>query len=57
MADQSSNKVRQIVISTGVVTTLAGSGVGGKNNGPGTAATFKQPVGITTDGIDLLCYR
>ena len=53
VAYQDSNKVRQIVISTGVVTTLAGSGVGGKNNGPGTEATFKQPVGITTDGIDI----
>ena len=53
VAYQDSNKVRQIVISTGVVTTLAGSGVGGKNNGPGTEVTFKQPVGITTDGIDI----
>ena len=53
VAYQDSNKVRQIVISTGVVTALAGSGVGGKNNGPGTEATFKQPVGITTDGIDI----
>ena len=41
------------MISTGVVTTLAGSSVGSKNNGPGTEATFKQPVGITIDGIDL----
>ena len=52
-ADSYNHLLRQIVISTGVVTTLAGSGVGGKNNGPGTEATFKQPVGITTDGIDI----
>ena len=53
VAYQDGNKVRQIVISTGVVTTLAGSGSGSKVNGTGTQATFKQPVGITTDGIDL----
>ena len=41
------------MISTGVVTTLAGSGSGSKVNGTGTESTFRQPVGITTDGIDL----
>lgn len=45
--------LRKIVISTGVVTTLAGSfGVGG-NNGTGTAATFSYPMGITSDGSNL----
>jgi sugar lactone lactonase YvrE len=53
VADQNNNKIRQIVIATGVITTLAGSGVQGAADGTGTAATFNGPQGITTDGINL----
>lgn len=53
IADSGSNKIRQIVISTGVVTTLAGSGVGGSTDSVGTAASFRNPTGITTNGINL----
>lgn len=47
--------IRKIVISTGEVTTLAGSpiGVGGVTDGVGTAARFAEPAGITTDGTNL----
>ena len=53
VADNQSNKIRQIVIATGEVTTLAGSGAAGSADGTGTAATFNQPTGITTDGTNL----
>jgi len=53
VADGSNNLIRQIVISTGVVTTLAGSGSGSSSNGTGTAASFNRPWGITTDGTNL----
>jgi hypothetical protein len=50
----SNNAVRQIVISTGVVTTLAGTaGSFGSTDGTGTAARFNYPEGITTDGTNL----
>lgn len=49
----SSYKIRKIEIATGVVTTLAGSGIGGAVDGTGTAASFSGPAGITTDGSNL----
>ena len=45
--------IRKIVISTGVVTTLAGTGSSGSANGTGTSASFNYPHGITTDGTNL----
>jgi hypothetical protein len=51
--------IRKIAIATGAVTTLAGSTVQlspdniGSLDGPGLTASFRQPDGITTDGINL----
>jgi hypothetical protein len=54
VADTNSNKIRQIVIATGAVTTLAGTGVASASDNPvGTRATFNSPVGITSDGTNL----
>ncbi len=53
VADYGNSVIRQIVISTGVVTTLAGTGSTGSSNGTGTAASFNLPDGITTDGTNL----
>ena len=55
MADRNIHKIRKIGIDNRSVTTLAGTGIGGKSTGSvaGSVAKFKDPVGITTDGIDL----
>jgi len=53
VADTSNNLIRKIVISTGVVTTVAGTGSSGSANGTGTSASFNYPFGITTDGTNL----
>jgi DNA-binding beta-propeller fold protein YncE len=54
VADQDNNKIRKIVIASGEVTTLAGTGAPGAGNDPsGTSATFNAPYGITTDGTNL----
>lgn len=68
VTDLGDNKIRKVVIATGEVTTLAGSGVltapisnfggligpsGSCVNGIGAAASFNNPVGITTDGTNL----
>lgn len=54
VAEQSNHTIRKIVISTGAVTTLAGTaGVPGSASGTGAAARFNIPKGITTDGTKL----
>ncbi len=52
VADYSNHRIRKIVISTGVVSTLAGSS-SGFADGTGTSAKFNSPFGITTDGTNL----
>jgi sugar lactone lactonase YvrE len=54
VADSGNNKIRKIVIASGAVTTLAGSGaIGSANSTTGTIATFNLPSSITTDGANL----
>jgi len=53
VADTDSNTIRKIVIATGAVTTLAGALQYGSADGIGTAARFKVPEGITSDGTNL----
>jgi sugar lactone lactonase YvrE len=54
VADSANNTVRKIVISSGSVTTLAGTAtVAGSVDGTGTTASFNQPARITTDGSNL----
>ena len=53
VADTQNSRIRKIVISTGVVTTLAGSSAGYLDHTTGTSAEFNRPFGITTDGTNL----
>jgi hypothetical protein len=53
VADDGNNKIRKILISTGSVTTLAGTGTVGAVDATGIAASFNNPAGITTDGTNL----
>jgi hypothetical protein len=54
VADTGNHTIRQIVISTGEVSTLAGSaGLYGSTDGTGSAARFNYPTGITMDGTNL----
>ncbi len=57
VTDLANNKIRQIVIATGAVTTLAGPAPGsiasGDADGTRNAARFSSPAGITSDGKSL----
>ena len=51
ITDQDNDTIRQLVISSGAVTTVAGSpGILGFSNGSGTGAEFYAPLGIAIDG-------
>lgn len=54
VTDSRNNTIRKIVISTGEVSTIAGTaGNGGSADGTGSSASFFRPIGITTDGTNL----
>jgi gliding motility-associated-like protein len=48
VADQFNNRIRKID-QAGLVTTMAGNGSYGASDGQGAAASFSQPVDVTTD--------
>lgn len=51
ITDNGNHRIRKIAASTGIVTTVAGTGVAGfsGDKGPATQAQVKSPFGITTD--------
>ena len=53
VADTDNHTIRQIVIATGVTSTLAGAGTQSGSADGTTDSRFNQPIGITTDGTNL----
>jgi trimeric autotransporter adhesin len=53
IADQGNSRIRKVTAATGVVTTVAGTGVTGYSGdlGPATRAEFYDPTALTLDSI------
>ncbi len=65
IADSQNNRIRKVTISTGIITTIAGSGGLGTfsgDNGAATSATFYNPWAVAVDSsgtiivIITVCY-
>lgn len=48
VADTGSNKIRQVTLPNGLVSTLAGTGTASTTNGFGDVATFNAPTGVAS---------
>ncbi len=51
IADRSNHRIRKITVSTGIITTVAGTGVNSYSgdNGQATAATLNYPYSTSLD--------
>ena len=51
IADTNNYRIRKVTISTGIITTFAGTGTGSYSgdNGPATSATLNYPYGVAVD--------
>ncbi|RYZ54417.1 MAG: hypothetical protein EOP49_05205, partial [Sphingobacteriales bacterium] len=56
VSETGSNKIRRIIISTGEVSTIAGSGANSRNNGPGNVASFFAPQDMYVHPTNGLIY-
>ena len=54
VADYSNHRIRKIVLSTGAVSTHAGSGSPGMSDGGPTSASFQNPMGLAFDQSGIL---
>ena len=50
-ADWINNRIRKVTVSTGIITTIAGTGTGSYSgdNGQATSAKLKVPEGVSLD--------
>jgi DNA-binding beta-propeller fold protein YncE len=51
IADSDNDRIRKVTISTGIITTFAGTGAGSYSgdNGPATSAALNEPTGVSVD--------
>ena len=51
IADRYNNRIRKVTVSTGIITTIAGTGTGSYSgdNGAATSAELNDPRGVALD--------
>ena len=51
IADEYNNRIRKVTVSTGIITTIAGTGSFSYSgdNGAATSATLNKPTGVALD--------
>ena len=51
ISESTNHVIRKVAVSTGIISTFAGTGASGfsGDGGPATSATFKQPKGLALD--------
>ncbi len=51
IAEYSNHRIRKVLASTSVISTIAGTGTGSfsGDNGQATSATLYEPIGVTVD--------
>ena len=51
IADTSNHRIRKVTVSTGIITTIAGTGGAtySGDNGAATSATLYNPIGVVLD--------
>ena len=51
IADQYNNRIRKVTVSTGIITTIAGTGGGSysSDNGAATSSDLYSPIGVAVD--------
>ena len=56
VADMTNHKIRAVVVATGAVSTLAGSGSIGAVDATGTSASFNKPSGLALSHDGTILY-
>ncbi len=58
VADTSNNRVRKVTVSTGIITTIAGTGTSSYSGdgGQATTATLKGPKGVALDASGIMIF-
>ena len=51
IVDSGNNRIRKVTVSTGIITTIAGTGTSSYSgdNGPATSAALNNPTGVALD--------
>ncbi len=59
IADTCNHRIRKVTVSTGIITTIAGTGTASYSGdaGPATSATLNYPFGVTLDSTGWFCLH